>query len=374
MGIEYINDTKCRLVVYNGTDLKGKPKRYKKTVTYKSERDAKRQYNKFEQEILNGVVTEKTIKVKEMVNMMLDSKRDIKPTTMRGYKMIRNRIEKTLGNPKAKDVTKRDIDTWIAYLIKEDYSPKSIKDTISLLSQAYKQAIEWDMLNKNPCEKANIPKQVQKRPMRYLKDSELADYLGALSKEQDLCTKVTIELALFLGLRRSEILGLKREHFDNDNNLVFVSETRHRVDKSDYDDSTKSISSERVLTVPKFIMADVIKLFKDNEEHPIQSDYLIQNALGELPAPNTVSKWVKVFASRNNLPSVSIHGLRHSNATLLHSSGHNLLELSAHLGHRKPSTTANIYAHLFKEASVVEGIIANELDENYGSIMSVEKL
>ena len=66
--------------------------------------------------------------------------------------------------------------------------------------------------------------------------------------------------------------------------------------------------------------------------------------------PDSITNWFTGFIKRNNLPPVTIHGLRHTSATLLIASGTNIRTISARLGHSQTSTTMNIYAHAIKSA------------------------
>ena len=66
--------------------------------------------------------------------------------------------------------------------------------------------------------------------------------------------------------------------------------------------------------------------------------------------PEALSKWFHKFIVRKGLPDVSIHGLRHTNATLLIAGGVPLKTVSSRLGHSSISTTGNIYAHAIRSA------------------------
>ena len=71
---------------------------------------------------------------------------------------------------------------------------------------------------------------------------------------------------------------------------------------------------------------------------------------GEPIPPDRVSAWLRSFNKRHNLPPVSVHGLRHTNATLLIYNGTNIKTVSSRLGHADVSTTGNIYTHAIKTA------------------------
>jgi integrase len=57
------------------------------------------------------------------------------------------------------------------------------------------------------------------------------------------------------------------------------------------------------------------------------------------------TKWFAEFIRRHQLPALSLHGLRHTAATIMVEAGVPLRAVSEHLGHGQVSTTANIYVH-----------------------------
>jgi integrase len=69
---------------------------------------------------------------------------------------------------------------------------------------------------------------------------------------------------------------------------------------------------------------------------------------GELLSPDNLSRdWRRVSAAKN-LPQVSFHALRHTNASVLISKGVDILTISRRLGHSKPSVTLDVYGHLIE--------------------------
>jgi integrase len=86
--------------------------------------------------------------------------------------------------------------------------------------------------------------------------------------------------------------------------------------------------------------------------------------------PDTLSDWFTAFVKKHDLPDVSIHSLRHTNATLLISGGVPLRVVADMLGHAQPTTTVNIYTHAIKSATAVA---ANTLENILNPISKKEK-
>lgn len=75
--------------------------------------------------------------------------------------------------------------------------------------------------------------------------------------------------------------------------------------------------------------------------------------------PDTITGWFHDFIERNNLPKVTIHSLRHTNATLMIASGTDIRTIAGRLGHAQTSTTVNTYSHVIQSANRVA---ADKLD------------
>lgn len=81
--------------------------------------------------------------------------------------------------------------------------------------------------------------------------------------------------------------------------------------------------------------------------------------------------WFIKFLERHNLPKISFHQLRHTNASLLISSGEDVVTVSGRLGHSDKNIILNTYSHLIKSK---DAQVANRMDEFYKSIVIRNKI
>lgn len=176
--------------------------------------------------------------------------------------------------------------------------------------------------------------------------------------------RVVYELALFCGLRRSEIMGLMNGDINVTWSTVSVKRTRHRMHCEDIIQDTKTERSRRIVSVPEFVMYDIVRLMEQHEKDPyIENPFLIQYA-AEPMRPDYAKRQIKEFTKTHGLPDVTLHGLRHSYASMLNASGEfDIAEISAALGHSTIGTTLNIYTHLFDNASRSSRRIADYLQK-----------
>ena len=85
----------------------------------------------------------------------------------------------------------------------------------------------------------------------------------------------------------------------------------------------------------------------------IDTDRLFTQWNGLPIYPDTVTDWFSKFIKRNDLPYVTLHSLRHTNATLMIAEGMDVCVVSKRLGHASSSTTLNIYAHALQSKDKV---------------------
>ncbi len=358
--IKEIGRNKYRLVVSVGT---GEARtRHTKTVTC-GKKEAKKLYEAFKAE-LQDTAPSSGITIGELLDGHLAYTKTLgrKATTMRGYTIAVNRFSSRFKSIKADKCTPHHIEKEIALMQNKSLSAKTIKNTIGLLSASYEHAIRTQMIDTNPCRYITLPKEEPKE-MRILHHDEIQPFLYAIA-DVDLNEKVAYELALFMGLRRSEILGLKEDDVDIVNGMLYIHNTRHRVYGEDIVQDTKTKRSTRVLAMPEIVALDVARLLEVHRQFKYEStDYLVQDGFGNILNPQALASRLHRLEVKKGLPNVTLHGLRHTYASLLHSQGIDMARISAELGHSNLTTTANIYTHIFESASQSSRGIASAIDD-----------
>jgi len=357
--IQYIDRKTAKLIVSFGSG-ENRTRRTKK-ITYKNKRDAERQYREFEDKVKAERTINKELTVKGLLDWYI-TRFEInggKETTVRAYKVQKTAIVKYFKQQKAKDVSLYNVERFVASEAKI-HAPKTIKNEMSLLNSSYKLAVRQGMLNTNPCEYAMIPRQ-KKPDMVILKDGEIQHFVKALGS-MSLDFKVMCELALFCGLRKSEILGL---HSDEVTDTVTISRVRQHIKGTDIIQTPKTATSSRTLAVPAFILDDIRLLQEDQKSRPSSCEYLIRNAWGEPPANAWCDKYMRKLKKEHDLPDITIHGLRHTYASMLIKDGVPVSEVSAQLGHASVDITLRVYTHLFTEASTASKAISDAINAKW---------
>ena len=258
-------------------------------------------------------------------------------------------------------------------------SVETIKHYHRFLSSMFSFAVESKIIPTNPCAKAVIPKTKGKEKVKdIIKDKNHLDEeetmrLLKLIEGEDMQHKTAIKLLLYTGLRREEICGLEWSDIDFIHSIITVQRASLYIARNDYinesgiiTDTTKNDSSIRFIKASE----SAIQMLKDYKEWQMQKrlqmgdrwedhDRLFTTATGTPIHPDTLTGWINKFIKRTGLPHVTIHGLRHTNATLLINSYVPITTIATRLGHANPSTTTKIYTHAIKRA---DAIAAEQLD------------
>lgn len=363
MAIRQLGKNKYQLIV-DYYDDDGNRRKHTKTIFCKGKKEAKSLYDDFADSWEDALPSETT--VSQLVQDYIDSReiKGVKANTLRGYKNSLKRFDKGIGKKSARDLTTYQIEKYVVKWIKDDkLSAKTVKNMVMLLSASYKKAIRSGLLRTNPCDSVELPK-IKKPDIKTLTEEEINAFMTAL-QDADPDIKVMCELALFCGLRRGEILGLKESDIDMFTGTVRIQRTRYIVDGKMIIDTPKTERSRRTLACPAFILEDIRKLVI---EHRKMSDceFLIQY-VGEPMKPDYASNRIIKFIDGIGLPHVTLHGLRHTFATMLNASGDfDLADISSALGHSNITTTMNIYVNVFDGATRSSRRISDSFEKKYG--------
>lgn len=224
------------------------------------------------------------------------------------------------------------------------------------LSSMLETAVQWQLITSNPCRRVKAPRATRKET-DYLDEEQAAELIAALDSEP-IQYRTMILMILNTGLRRGELCALRWKDVDLEKAVLSVQQnTTYTVKTGVTMDSPKTSSSLRSIKLPQAVIP-MLKQYRawQAQQRISLGDVWHDNDLvfpacdGKPFRPDTLTNWFSGFIRRHNLPHVTIHGLRHTNATLLIAAGTNLRTVSSRLGHAQASTTANIYAHAIRSA------------------------
>lgn len=238
-----------------------------------------------------------------------------------------------------------------------------------LLNIALKEAVMQGYIRDNPI--AGTKTYPREKPeINILSKEKLKILLEAASKSS---WYLEILLALFCGLRKGEIQGLKFADFDFKKATVTVNRqitsnpvipkgqsriTEYAVKEK----PPKTENSYRTLRVPEAVMLQVlfrkktVQCYKEKMENSFMDyDYISCRENGLPHSVTAMNLALSKICRCNGLPHITVHGLRHMYATILMEQGVSLVKISALLGHSSINTTFEYYCDVMDEN---ENIIA----------------
>lgn len=364
MHITKLDNDRYRVWVYLPPDYNGKRKRRSKVFHASTKKELNTLIDSWYQSLTP--YADKCSTVAEMCSEVWSQVISNKsPNTVHGYESALKRIKQGMGDLSLEQLSPRMIQRWISSLT---LSPKTIRDTYSVLNLCCTVAVNWEILSKNPCHDVMLPIR-DKKEVEILSKEDFGKFCANLDKV-DFDTRVLFELALFGSLRRGEILGIYEDEIP-DNGVFEIVRSRYKIgqDKS-FEKSPKTKSGQRVCVLPKPVVEDVINLRKYHLERQKEleglwenSPYLIKEPNGEAFHPNNASMRLNRYLKKIGLPHITFHALRHTYASMCISLGVDPVVVSQRMGHSNVTTTLSIYTHLFKQAEIHDDKIANLLGE-----------
>lgn len=364
-----------------GTDYKGRPNRFTKTIPYTTDAKVDREWEKFYQECANSKSQKSQyMTIAEMMQLVMDehATKTLKRTTIREYKTRQTKIKDTIGDRRAADLKPLHIQQWVNDLAKT-LAPKTVSNTYSFLRMCYDVAIDWELLVSSPCRHIKLPRN-RKPEMRILTAEELPGFLKALDNCPKNDIRVAVLMALFGGLRRAEICGLEEADVDFTTGKVEIVKTLNVDTGAVYEDDPKSKTSVRTVYFPQEVVEEMRKLSLQHKEEQLKlgskwkgSTKLIKGYMGADMYPGNLWKYFDIWQKENNIEHISFHALRHTYTSILADMGKPLAEVSKNLGHAQHSTTLNIYTHLFKDPDDIKRQTASELNDFYNKFTTNQK-
>jgi integrase len=233
---------------------------------------------------------------------------------------------------------------------KGDLSRTTVSHHHTCLHRALKMALKWGLINRNPAD-AVTPPRPQRSEMHTMNEDDLHSFLKAAKKTPYY---VLFYLALFTGMRRSELLALRWTDVDLLLCQIYVTRSLHHLRTGEIIFRAPKTTKGRRMVSLSPSTAQLLHEYKENqEEHraslgiPLDDDDPVFSDLEGKPfLPDTVSHaWVKLV-KRIGLEGIRLHDARHTHASLMLKQGVHPKVVQERLGHATISTTLDLYSHV----------------------------
>lgn len=233
--------------------------------------------------------------------------------------------------------------------------PRTKNAVFKLLKGMFAKAVKWGYMEHNPCDRIETPKYKadEKKPLSARDISLVTQNIG----KEELKYQALFYFAALCGLRRQEIVGLKWDAIDFEQNRFFIR--RAATEKRGSGTTTKAPKTEksaRVLYLPEQLkeILQKHKAAQERQKHIMGDkwqggDWVFTQANGKIMSIQTPSHWWKEFAERLGITGITFHGLRHTAASYMIKNHVPITTVSGVLGHSNTSTTLNIYSHMIED-------------------------
>ncbi|WP_028984042.1 site-specific integrase [Sporolactobacillus terrae] len=213
------------------------------------------------------------------------------------------------------------------------------------LKAAILDAIDEGLIKRDPTRKAVIKGTVQRlHKVKFLHQRELSKLLESLKLNQNISWDYFILLIAKTGLRFGEALGLTPTDFNFSEQRLTINKTWDYKSQSSDFAPTKNRSSIRKIPLDWHTSMQFSQLIRDlPKEKPI----FIKK--GKRAYNETANDHLERLCKRAEVPVISIHGLRHTHASLLLYAGVSVASVAKRLGHANMSTTQKTYLHIIQE-------------------------
>ena len=265
----------------------------------------------------------------------------IRPVTMSKYKMAHQWLVRLIPDLKIGDITRITYQQLLNNYAAE-HERQTTMDFHHHIKCAILDAVDEGLMERDPTRKAIIKGRPPKdKKQKYLNQFEIQKLLANLDLGTDVSWDWFILLVAKTGLRFSEALGLTPDDFDFVHQTLSVNKTWNYKNGGGFV-PTKNASSVRKVQLDWQLIMQLSVLLKNlPDDKPIFVNGKVYNS--------TANGILARHCKQAGVPVISIHGLRHTHASLLLFAGVSIASVSKRLGHASMNTTQETYLHVIRE-------------------------
>ncbi|SKA17186.1 Phage integrase family protein [Pilibacter termitis] len=265
----------------------------------------------------------------------------IREVTLKKYHNTQTHLEKLIP-----DLQLKDFDRTAYQQLLNDFSITHERQTVidfhHQVKGAILDAVDEGLIDRDPTRKAIFKGKIPRaKKQKYLNQFEVHNLLSDLKLTPEISWDWLILLIAKTGLRFSETLALTPDDFDFIRQTISVNKTWDYKTNTGFQ-PTKNKSSIRKVQIDWQLSMQFQQLIKGKTSNqPIFVNGYVCNS--------TPNKRLARHCKNVGIPEITIHGLRHTHASLLMFAGVSIASVSRRLGHSSITTTQKVYMHIIKE-------------------------
>jgi integrase len=299
----------------------------------------------------------------------------VRPKTLRTYSdLVRLHISPAIGEVLLGKLTPQRVREFLNAKLESGLSPRTVKHLLVTLRGALSVAVNDNQIPRNVAALVDPPRAQQQAESHAFSSEQARAFLDAVRGQR---FEAAFTVAVAVGLRQGEILGLQWPDIDLDTGQLTVRAALQRVDKKLVRVEPKSKRSRRTLMLPEVCLTTLRRRKADQDAQRKwagtrwnETGYVFTTRIGTPVDPRGLLREYYAITRpkakegedpvKLKFPAIRFHDLRHSAATLLLAQGVSPRYIAELLGHSQVSFTMQTYAHVLPE---VQKQTASKMDE-----------
>jgi len=294
------------------------------------------------------------------------AKPNLSPRTIEGYEHIITRFVLNFGNHTLIDLKPEHLQHYYSEQLSIGLSTQTVRHYHMLIHKILDTAVEWGLVIRNVADAVKPPK-AQYIEMKTWSENEVVRFLEAARATPYY---ELFFLALFTGMRRSELLGLCWQDVDFIYSQIYVNRSLHVLKGGNtVFRAPKTATGRRTIALSPSVVV-LLREYRERKEvesllldEPVSEDDLVFNNLGKPLLPNTISHAWSKLVNCTGLKAIRFHDARHTHASIMLKQGIHPKIVQERLGHSSIQITLDTYSHV---APGLQNAAANRFDDILG--------
>lgn len=268
----------------------------------------------------------------------------VRQVTLDKYYLVQKRLKEIAPDLHMNELNRRNYQQ-ILNLYARNHEKTTTLDFHHHLKASLFDAVDDGLLKSDPTRRAIIKGcSPSEKKIKYLNLFDLQKLLRSLELNSELNWDWFFLLIAKTGLRFAEALALTKEDFDFEKQRIIINKSWNYKEKIGHFQPTKNESSNRTVMVDWQLMQQFQSLIRSKEDNQ-----LIFLDKKQRVYNSTLNQKLATYCEKLDIPIISIHGLRHTHASLLLYEGVSIASVAKRLGHSNTTTTQETYIHIIRE-------------------------
>ena len=362
------------LIIDIGRDPVTRKRRQKWLTVRGTKRDAEKKMSEVLHELDTGVYVEPSkLTLADYLERWLKDYASIavRPRTLAGYRQKLTHVTMHLGSVSLSELRPDHLQGLYRKLLENGrvdglggLSPRSVMAVHRVVYKALRDGVKWGLLVRNPAETVDPPRPVAKE----MKTLDASGVARLFTEAQGTPYYSIIHLAVYTGLRRSELLALRWRDIDFASATLSVTRGMHvlKGGKVVYHEPKSGRSRRQVALSPNSVLSLRVHRERVEADAEVLGVTVTEDSLifahpdGRPMLPDTLSHAFIKIRRRAGLAGVRLHDLRHTSASLMLKANIHPKVVQERLGHSSIAITLDLYSHV---APGMQEAAALKLDE-----------